>query len=684
MRFFDRAKGSISIFLILVLVPMYTCVYLAIDSARYSAAKAKVQGAIMLTGNSALADYDRTIKELYGIFAISKSERELSDELTKYYTAMIDSSELGLGNTVITREVLSGMVSQSFENVIRTETLELKANYDSKDSIARPDTMDCAIKNYMKYRAPYEWSVGLAEKVPLFLDFKGLSKKCDEDKSEIKNRDAGKTVADTMDGQSARSLKSNLEELSNTDIKVFTSNAPNKKISELVHPDILSSIGVLEHTAMSISDMSKLQNAVTNCYEAEYILDMFHCLVSDEDATHPIGRNEVEYIIFGNDSTTVNAAEAVDLIFAIRLLLNSIYVYSNATMRESALTVAAAVAGWTGVGIPLVQNAILIAWATAESVMDMASLCKGNTVPVYKTASTWTLGISGITSTLSRGVAAYAAKGIDDVFDKIEKASEEKVDDIRDATLSYINQTGQGAAESLTSAIIRPVEDAIASLTSGVKTEYTRAEVEGVIRRAVNSVGGNSPGIVAAKKLFIANCLQPLTDTVYNNLPNLFKEEDGLAKEAGKKIRDGINNAYHILFSKIEKEVNALADSASGKLQGALQSTKSEVKNKTMEVINSYSEELSKYLGDGGDVTASKYSGIGMNYKDYLKLFLLIGLSGDKTKSNILKRCAVVMQINCQKRNSKFNISNVYTGVKINSLTGIELHKIRYEEAFHY
>ena len=91
MHFFEKTKGSIAIFLILVLMPIYTCAYLAIDSARYSAAKAKIGGALELTSNAALADYDKTFKELYGIFVMSKSEKELTSNLVSFYSNMVDN-----------------------------------------------------------------------------------------------------------------------------------------------------------------------------------------------------------------------------------------------------------------------------------------------------------------------------------------------------------------------------------------------------------------------------------------------------------------------------------------------------------------------------------------------------------------------------------------------------------------
>ena len=67
----------------MVLLPLYTCLYLAIDSARWSAAKTKLSGAMNLTGTAALHTYDRALKDRYGLFAMGLDTASMETEMGK-------------------------------------------------------------------------------------------------------------------------------------------------------------------------------------------------------------------------------------------------------------------------------------------------------------------------------------------------------------------------------------------------------------------------------------------------------------------------------------------------------------------------------------------------------------------------------------------------------------------------
>lgn len=805
MLFSSRARGSVSVFLILVLMPMYTCAYLAIDSARFSAAKAKTGGAAELAGNAALADYDRTFKELYGIFAMSKSESEMVTNLIAYYSDMIDSDE------------------SSFENSINTRTEDFSIVYNSP--VCDPAEMEKAIRSFMKYRAPYSWTMGLAQKVSAFTQAEKISKVMDSSKSYYKSvsdaeaelrgvynalsaingltdyREISKrlsnvkkllpsvkaklaassakadswngSISELDDGEvkklfqseygnsagalnteaidkfgvtlsrdidalntavaaeeseeedaepikvelqytkdpffiyltstygrtstlegDAQSQKSAMDAISSTDLNTYTGKVTSLDISSLIPAEILSAIAESTSAAgISVKGLTGLKDAAMNAYEMEYITSMFGCLTTkqsdvnlmdSEFGTRPMLKGEAEYIIFGQNNMLTNAALCVDLIFAIRLIMNSVYVYTNAEMRQSALAVATAIAGWTGIGIPVAQHAVLIAWATAESVLDVASLCKGESVPIYKTASTWTLSLSNLPATLATGAAQYASKGIDNVFEAIENATLEKTEEAKSAALEYLNNSGESAVGSLTSIVITPVERAITSLTSGVNMNLSREDVESILLKAVNSVDASSLGVQRAKSLFIQNCLPALTDKVYSNLPSLFTSDKTLAEQASAAITNAIDNAYSTLFSEVEGVVSSLTDDAEGKIISALDSASTQAKNEAVNAINEYADSLSELIGETDEGSVSGFSGIGMTYRDYLKLFALIGLSTKSGRENMLKRCAVIMQINCSTKSNGFNITHCYRGIDLCAATRIGSHTFSFEEAYHY
>ena len=76
-KFFRKTKGAISIFLVLIMLPMFTCAGLIVDGARISAARTSVTGAGDLAMNAALSEYDEILKDVYGLFAMYVTTEEL-------------------------------------------------------------------------------------------------------------------------------------------------------------------------------------------------------------------------------------------------------------------------------------------------------------------------------------------------------------------------------------------------------------------------------------------------------------------------------------------------------------------------------------------------------------------------------------------------------------------------------
>lgn len=77
LNFFRKSKGAISIFLVLILVPMMTVSSLFVDAGKVSLARGAAASAGDLTLNTALTDYDTQLKELYGLFATAQDTQEL-------------------------------------------------------------------------------------------------------------------------------------------------------------------------------------------------------------------------------------------------------------------------------------------------------------------------------------------------------------------------------------------------------------------------------------------------------------------------------------------------------------------------------------------------------------------------------------------------------------------------------
>ncbi|MBQ1370421.1 MAG: Tad domain-containing protein, partial [Clostridia bacterium] len=150
----QTVRGSISLFLVLILMPLFSGTYLAIDAGRASAARSRLESALNLTGNAALNDYDEALKDWYGLFAMAKSQEAYERELTAVFSGTIDAGETtGDG---------------SFDNYINTGTKDFSVSFPSDASLARPAVLERTVTGYMKYRGPYRFARGVSQRIGAF------------------------------------------------------------------------------------------------------------------------------------------------------------------------------------------------------------------------------------------------------------------------------------------------------------------------------------------------------------------------------------------------------------------------------------------------------------------------------------------------------------------------------------
>lgn len=73
MRFMKKSKGIISIFLILILVPLMTMSVVLVDGSRARSAQTMAQESSDLAAMSVLSNYNNTLKDEFGLFALDES-----------------------------------------------------------------------------------------------------------------------------------------------------------------------------------------------------------------------------------------------------------------------------------------------------------------------------------------------------------------------------------------------------------------------------------------------------------------------------------------------------------------------------------------------------------------------------------------------------------------------------------
>lgn len=156
MEFFRRTKGVISVFLIIIMLPLLTSAVILVDGTRYHSAKTMVQEAGDLAAYSTIANYNIDLKDEYGLFAID--DDNLTATFKKYFTETLGYSESDAETyskkvqNLISSTVFGGgdYKNANFFNMYNFDVVS--ANATPLYPLSDPGVLQNQIVEYTKYR----------------------------------------------------------------------------------------------------------------------------------------------------------------------------------------------------------------------------------------------------------------------------------------------------------------------------------------------------------------------------------------------------------------------------------------------------------------------------------------------------------------------------------------------------
>jgi len=169
-------RGSVTVFLALILLPVLTVAGITVDAFRLEAAKGSVSGAGELALGSALAEYDRVLFDVYGLFAVSETDEELTENVVRYFRNTIENTGLLEESDSYVRSML-GMLYGSLsggelpsDNLVKMSLSSFEIEAVEASSIANPTVLEKQIIEYMKYYGPVLMANGLITKLASLKD----------------------------------------------------------------------------------------------------------------------------------------------------------------------------------------------------------------------------------------------------------------------------------------------------------------------------------------------------------------------------------------------------------------------------------------------------------------------------------------------------------------------------------
>ena len=167
-RVFNR-HGAVSVFLVIVLVPMIVCSSLFVDASRVKSATGLVSSAGDLTLNTVLSQYDVELNDFYGLMASSQNMDDVLNAAEDYFSSCIKSQNIDTTNTAKWANSIKNVFLEDGDisdllGVDLAPDTSVTVSPKANGNLTNPALIKTQVVEFMKYRSPINSIVGLFEK----------------------------------------------------------------------------------------------------------------------------------------------------------------------------------------------------------------------------------------------------------------------------------------------------------------------------------------------------------------------------------------------------------------------------------------------------------------------------------------------------------------------------------------
>jgi hypothetical protein len=473
----------------------------------------------------------------------------------------------------------------------------------------------------------------------------------------------------------------------------------NKKLAKNQTNTMKSGVSIIE--ALGNFSLELIEGARDKLFITEYISEMFSCHTTNvggtiektlngfeiSEANNYIFGSEIEYVLWGQngENTDKNNFYTATSIYGLRFVLNTAYAYTDAEIKSFTLAVAVALAGFTGFGVPIVQNILILTLAMAETALDLQKLLAGESTVLYKSYTTWMLKPSSITKEgISYAIKTVTETALNKLSDSIINFAEEKsdaaVNNLEASFDEYAESLLNDISASISNMIFTPIQTELtlyletnaltdAQLNSTIDDMYARLKNE--ILKEPESFTKNIK--ISVLDIFVEKQLQDLKNKINSIFSELGDEVDALRISIDDYIKDSV--------SELTNTVKTLI------FENGYEDLKKEVKKGFKSITDDVKQSASNRIDDFvskitvGQVTATKpkfkagiSTNLTLNYKEYIKVFLFAGMLAGKENVYISRMCDLIkLNLTCSENApmKNFVLKNSYTMIKIDSKASV-------------
>lgn len=364
----EKRRGEVTAFLALIFVLLVGFTGSMMESVSLQSAKSYRRADMNCAMESVFAEYQQDMLEEFDLFVLDASyessdysEERIFDRLS-YYGA-------------------SGM-EQTMKRV------QLLTDYNGA-------ALEDQIAKYMKNK------YGVSSLNPFGEDENVWEDRADEAEESVKMEEHVNEELSGILSENEQELPTennplpNMQKIASTPLTELVMPEGKEVSDASVTSDTLVSGRTLQRGYGDFSDKAK-QESLSKVLLDEYLLEHFETAV-EEDAGGTL-KYEIEYLIAGKTGDRENLNAVLKRLWMLRFVPNYAFLQQDAAKQAEVQSLALTLCSL--IALPVVSEAVaqalLLAWALGESIMDLRSLMKGGKVPLVKSTETWQLSLAGL------------------------------------------------------------------------------------------------------------------------------------------------------------------------------------------------------------------------------------------------------------------------------------------------
>lgn len=406
-------KGSITIFLALILSLILSLVCASIESVRMAAARTQIINSMDIGLYSLFGQYDRNLLEDYDLFALYAGGKEEPDMASVYDNFQSYMKHVLKQNSQKLTLLQGGFNGYQLLTDGNGEVFYQQAVKTMKETLGSQ-----GVQVLLRKLKDQQKKTDEAEKKGQQAENGGTLKSYDSEISDAaqKSEEAEKEQQNQTDSG---------EPGDGGDADDFTGGINTEVENPIPVIRKVRKMGLLDLVVPAekgISDSSVNKKYLASGRKLQTGLEMDTNIQSDSSYTsgilfdqyllNKLGnytkpassglKYQVEYILGGKNNDRENLKSVAAKLLLIRQGVNMAYLISDGGKRIQIETLSLAIA--SGFLVPpaavVIEAALIFCWAFAESILDVRELFAGGHVPLVKTASDWQLSLSNLSNIL--------------------------------------------------------------------------------------------------------------------------------------------------------------------------------------------------------------------------------------------------------------------------------------------